>query len=128
MNTTINAQYNKALKVETLLDSHKNGIGQHIKYPTVKQANVTMKKITFPPGSTTGWHKHSIPVFSYIIQGKLTVETKGHETKVFSRNTCFSESYNTLHQGSNKETTDLVVIAIYLGGDELPLSIVRDKQ
>lgn len=118
-----NAQYNDNLKIDTLLDNDLNSIGQKITYPNVLQAQVTIKKITFPPGSSTGMHKHILPVFSYVIKGTLTVEIEGHPTKNYSENSCFSESFDTFHKGSNYGDEDLVVIAIYLGGDHLPHSI-----
>lgn len=122
----VKAQYNNKLVVEELLQSEVNGMGQKIRYPEVKDAKVTMTKITFPPGETTGWHKHDIPVFSYIIKGTLTVETGDGKMMQYKENTCFSESYNIYHKGTNKENTDLVVIAIYLGGDARELSIKKE--
>lgn len=120
------AQYNNKLVVEELLQSEVNSMGQKIIYPEVKDAKVTMKKITLPPGETTGWHKHDIPVFSYIIKGTLTVETEDGKVMQYKENTCFSESYNIYHKGTNKENTNLVVIAIYLGGDARELSSKKE--
>ena len=119
------AQYSDKLIVEELLSTNTNGIGQKIEYPMVKNAEVRISKITFPAGSTTGWHKHEIPVFSYILKGKLTVEIEGHEPVTYSEGECFAETFNTYHQGMNKTDHDLVVIAVYLGGDEKPLSVKK---
>jgi quercetin dioxygenase-like cupin family protein len=120
------AQYSNKLVVEELLQSEVNSMGQKIRYPEVKNAKVTMKKITFPPGETTGWHKHDIPVFSYIIKGTLTVKTEDGKVMQYKENSCFSESYNIYHKGTNKENKDLVVMAIYLGGDARELSIKKE--
>jgi quercetin dioxygenase-like cupin family protein len=122
----VKAQYSDKLVVEELLHSEVNSLGQKIIYPEVKDATVTMKKITFPPGETTGWHKHNIPVFSYIIKGTLTVETEDGKVMQYKENSCFSESYNIYHKGTNKENTDLEVMAIYLGGDARELSIKKE--
>jgi quercetin dioxygenase-like cupin family protein len=116
-------QYNGNLKIEKLMESDVNSTGQKILYPQVKDAAVTMMKITFPPGETTGWHKHDIPVFSYILDGTLTVETEDHKITEFKENSCFAESYNIYHKGTNKGEIDLVVLVIYLGGDGKDLSI-----
>jgi hypothetical protein len=43
-------QYNGNLKIEKLMESDVNSTGQKILYPQVKDAAVTMMKITFPPG------------------------------------------------------------------------------
>lgn len=118
-------EYNGKLKIETLMESDVNSMGQKIAYPQVKNAEVTMTKITFPPGETTGWHKHNVPVFSYIIEGTLTVETEDHKITEFKKNSCFAESYNIYHKGTNYGKSDLIVFVIYLGGDEKDLSIKR---
>jgi quercetin dioxygenase-like cupin family protein len=118
-------QYNGKLKIEKMMESDVNSIGQKIVYPQVKDAKVTIMKITFPPGEGTGWHKHDIPVFSYIMKGTLTVETEDHKITEFKESSCFAESYNIYHQGTNKGETDLVVFVVYLGGDGKNLSIKK---
>jgi quercetin dioxygenase-like cupin family protein len=120
------AQYSSKLIIEKLMQSDLNSMGQKIAYPEVKDARVTMMKITFPPGETTGWHKHNIPVFSYILKGTLTVETEDNKITQYKENTSFAESYNIYHKGTNNEKTDLVVMAIYLGGDEKELSVKKE--
>lgn len=122
---TMQAQYSADLKVEDLMASEVNGIGQKISYPRFENAKVTIKKITFPPGATTGWHMHKIPVFSYIIQGTLTVEIENDDTVQYQEGSCFAESSNIFHRGLNLDAGDLVVLAVYLGGDGQPLSIPK---
>jgi quercetin dioxygenase-like cupin family protein len=119
------AQYSDKLIIEKILQSTLNSMGQKIQYPNVKDAKVSVMKITFPPGETTGWHKHEIPVFSYILEGTLTVETEDHKVTQYKENTCFAESYNIYHKGTNKEKSNLVVLAIYLAGDQKELSIKK---
>ena len=121
-----NAQYNDKLIIEKLMQSDSDSMGQKISYPDVKDAKITMMKITFPPGETTGWHKHNIPVFSYILKGTLTVQTEDNKIIEYKENTSFAESYNIYHKGTNNGKTDLVVLAIYLGGDKEELSVKKE--
>lgn len=118
-------EYSGSLKIEKMLDSDVNSIGQKIKYPDFKDPQVKMMKITFPPGETTGWHKHEIPVFSYIMKGTLTVEMEDNTIIEFKENSCFAESYGLYHRGTNKQDSELVVFVVYLGGDGHSLSIKR---
>ena len=108
-------QYNKGAIVETILKTDTTSIGQKINYPQFKNSEVTIAKITIEPGESTGWHRHNIPVFAYILQGVLTVEIENHETKQFTADTSFSEVFNTLHNGTNKGFENVVLIAFYLG-------------
>ena len=74
-----------------------------------------MLKLTFPPGQSTGWHRHTIPVFAYVMKGNLTVEFENGKTLQFPENSSFSEVIGTYHSGSNRGDTDLVLLAVYLG-------------
>ena len=124
--TAVHAQqYAGKLKIEKLVDTTVNSIGQKIAYPQFKDAKVTMAKITFPPGETTGWHKHLIPVFSYVLEGTLTVEIEGHQPAEYNKGTSFIESYDTYHKGTNKGDTDVVLFVVYLGGDGQPLAVKK---
>ncbi|WP_343674751.1 cupin domain-containing protein [Chitinophaga sp.] len=126
ISTAVNAQqYAGKLKIEKLVDTTVNSIGQKIVYPQFKDAKVTMAKITFPPGETTGWHKHLIPVFSYVLQGTLTVEIEGHQPAEYKEGASFVESYDTYHKGTNNGTTDVVLFVVYLGGDGQSLAVKK---
>jgi len=69
-------QYSGNLKFENVVESQVNALGQKIEYPDFKDAKGSMMKITFPPGESTGWNKHIIPVFSYIYKEHLPLRPK----------------------------------------------------
>lgn len=118
-------QYSGKLKFENVVETEVNAMGQKIVYPDFKDAKVSMMKITFPPGESTGWHKHTIPVFSYILQGTLSIETEDHKFLEFKEGSSFAEMVNVYHNGSNKGDKDLIAFVIYLGGDDAPLSVPK---
>ncbi|HMR19294.1 MAG TPA: cupin domain-containing protein [Sphingobacterium sp.] len=117
------AQYSNDIVIETLMKADTTSIGQKILYPQVEHAEVTVFKITMQPGTSTGWHKHDIPLFAYILQGTLTVERENGERKQFTAGTAISEMRDQYHQGLNEGEDPLVLIAFYLGGDNKPLAI-----
>jgi len=119
----LKAQYNNGVKVESLLKTDTTSIGQKIIYPNFQSDEVTISKVTIPPGKSTGWHKHTIPVFAYVLKGNLTVELENKQTKQFSENTTFSEVINVFHNGVNNGKEDVVLIAFYMGEKGKPLSI-----
>lgn len=123
---TAKSQYS-GLNIKELLRTDTTSIGQKITYPEFADPEVTMLKITIPPGKSTGWHKHNIPVFAYVVKGVLTVELEDHQIKKFKEESTFAEMRNTYHNGSNMEDTDLVLIAVYLGGKGQKLSIPKEK-
>ena len=122
------AQYNNDLIIEPILKTDTTSLGQKISYPNTTNSEVTMLKITIPPGKTTGWHEHDNPVFAYVLKGTLTVELEGNKVLKFAENSSFSEVIHTTHRGINKESGDLVLLAIYLGEQGKPLSVKIQKE
>jgi quercetin dioxygenase-like cupin family protein len=117
------AQYQKEIKIEFLLKTDTTAIGQKINYPDFINDEVTICKVTIPPGKATGWHKHTFPVFAYVLQGTLTVKLENGTSHSFLSNTTFAEVINTWHNGTNLGKNDLVLIAFYMGGKGEALSI-----
>jgi len=120
---TAQSQYNKGVVLETVLKTDTTSIGQKIVYPTFANDEVSIVKVTLPPGKSTGWHKHFFPVFAYVLKGTLTVEVENKKTLQFPVNSSFSEVINTLHNGVNNGTEDVVLIAFFMGEKDKPLSV-----
>lgn len=123
---TAKSQYS-GLIIKELLKTDTTSIGQKITYPEFADPAVTMLKITIPPGKSTGWHKHNIPVFAYVVKGTLTVELEDHREMKFKEESTFAEMRDTYHNGKNMEDSDLVLIAIYMGGKGKKLSVPKEK-
>jgi quercetin dioxygenase-like cupin family protein len=119
----VKAQYNNEIKIETLLKTDTTSIGQKVVYPNFQSDEVTICKVTIPPGKSTGWHKHSFPVFAYVLKGTLTVEIENHKTVQFPENATISEVLNTFHNGVNNGSEDVVLIAFYMGEKGKALSV-----
>lgn len=119
---TAKSQYNKAVVLEPLLKTDTTSIGQKIVYPDFVNDEVSIIKVTIPPGKFTGWHKHFFPVFGYVMQGMLTVETENGKSNTFLTGSAFSEVINTPHNGINNGSEDVVLIAFFMGEKGKPLS------
>ena len=121
----VDAQYQTGVKVEKLLQTDTTVIGQKIVYPHFPNDEITICKVTIPSGQQTGWHKHEIPVFAYVLQGTLTVEVENGKTYTYIANSTISEVFDTFHNGYNIGTENVVLIAFYLGGKDVPLSVKK---
>ncbi len=117
-----NAQYNKGIILEPILKTDTTSIGQKIVYPQFINDEVSIVKVTIPPGKSTGWHKHNFPVFAYVLQGTLTVEIENRKPFQFATNSSFSEVINILHNGLNYGKEDVILIAFFMGEKGKPLS------
>jgi quercetin dioxygenase-like cupin family protein len=120
------AQYSRDVIVETILKSDTTSIGQRIVYPTFAHDEVTISRVTIPPGKSTGWHKHNFPVFAYVVQGTLTVEVENHGPIQFGEHSSFSEVVDTFHNGMNKGKENVVLLAFFMGEKGASLSVRKD--
>ena len=120
---TARSQYNKGVVLETILKTDTTSIGQKIVYPSFANDEVSIVKVTLPPGKSTGWHKHLFPVFAYVLQGTLTVEVENKKAMQFAVNSSFSEVLNTQHNGVNNGKEDVILIAFFMGEKGKPLSV-----
>ncbi len=117
------SQYNKSVILKPILKTDTTSIGQRIAYPQFANDEVSIVKVTIPPGKSTGWHKHTFPVFAYVLNGMLTVEIENKKTLQFARGSSFSEVINTLHNGENNGKEDVVLIVFFMGEKGKPLSV-----
>ncbi len=99
--------------------SSETVIGQPIAYPKGK-AKVTAVIVTVPPGRDVGWHSHAVPVFGYMLDGELTVDYGDKGTKVYKSGDALLEAMNWPHNGTNKGTVPVRILAVYMGAEGVP--------
>ena len=100
-----------------LLQSGETTIGQPIEYPA-GAAKVTGAIVTLPPGGQTGWHTHEVPLFGYVLEGTLTVDYGSKGVKEYKAGDSWMEAMNWPHNGINKGTVPVRLIAVYMGGGD----------
>lgn len=89
----------------------------------VEGREVIIKYSDFPAGYMGGKHRHPGPVFLYIIEGTLTVETEAGLQAV-NAGELYSELPETVLRLLNMSTTDPVkVVAFLIGETGKPLGI-----
>ena len=126
LSSSAQSQYSRDVSVEPILKTDTTLIGQRIVYPSFQHDEVTISKVTIPPGKSTGWHKHKFPVFAVVMQGTLTVEVENHGFVQFAEHSSFSEVVDTFHNGVNKGNENVVLLAFFMGEKGAPLSVRKD--
>src|SRR5271165_6629711 len=72
------------IKVEQVLQTTQSWDGTpYCSYPT-GQPQVTVLKITIPPGTALHWHRHPVISVAYVLSGHLTVEKRDTANAGFS--------------------------------------------
>jgi quercetin dioxygenase-like cupin family protein len=107
--------------VETLMATGETVLGQAIAYPP-GAAKVTAAIVTVPPGGETGWHTHAVPLFGYILEGELTVDYGADGLHTYRPGDTLMEAMNHPHNGMNRGTVSVRLLAVYMGSANLPNS------
>lgn len=119
------SQYAKEIKIKTLLKADTNLIGQKFHYPQGDDSEITILRISIPPGETTGWHMHPYPVFGVMLKGVLTVEIEGEKPFDITAGDANAEVVNKVHRGVNNGKEEVEIIAFYPGKKGTPLVIKK---
>jgi quercetin dioxygenase-like cupin family protein len=117
------ADYNTDVKVTKLLGTSTNAAGQPIVYPHDAPAEASILIVEIPPGKQTGWHKHPVPLFGYVMSGTLTVEFADSTKKVFHPGDAMAEAVNVLHNGTNSGTEPVKLLIFVAGEKNVPFTI-----
>ncbi|AOS83677.1 cupin [Chlorobaculum limnaeum] len=107
-------------KVETLAATTTNYAGQPLSYPQSGKPEVTALIVHMPPGSSTGWHKHPVPVYAWMIEGELTVRTENGVEKRFVKGEPIIEVMNLMHNGTNTGKNIASLVVFYTGVEGVP--------
>lgn len=114
------ADYSTGVTSKALVRTSVTGNGQSISYPVTDKPEVTAMTVELMPGAETGWHMHPVPVYAYVISGRLSVEIEGGKQLSFSAGEAIIEVVNTLHNGKNMGTEPVKLAVFYLGAAGIP--------
>jgi len=121
--TGLCADYSPGVTTRILQKTGITGNGGKIVYPRTDRAEVTAMTVELAPGAQTGWHKHPVPVYAYVIAGSLAVELESGTTLSFKEGDAIIEVVDTLHNGRNRGTGPAKLAVFYLGVEGSPTVI-----
>lgn len=116
----LSADYHSGVSATVLKSSSVTGNGQKIVYPVTDKAEVTAMTVNLAPGAETGWHSHPIPVYAYVVEGKLDVELEGGQVITYRSGDAIIEVANSLHNGRNQGSEDVRLVVFYTGAEGTP--------
>lgn len=118
--------YKKDVTATVIFKTGTTANGQAIIYPTTEQPEATMLHVEVPAGKETGWHKHPVPGYAYILSGQLTVNLKDGSSNTYRAGQGFAEVANTLHNGKNEGSEAVKLVVVFTGIAGQPFTI-KDK-
>jgi quercetin dioxygenase-like cupin family protein len=103
-----------AVKATPLAKATASWDGAPLAYPA-GAAEVSTLLIELAPGGETGWHKHPVPSFAYVLQGTLEVRLKDGRTQRVEAGQALAEVVDTWHNGRNVGDTPVKLLVLYTG-------------
>ena len=79
---------------------------------------VIIKHFDIPAGYVGGRHFHPGPVYVYVLEGTLTIETDGSGTRAIKAGELYKEPLGLVMQARNVSANDPVKIVVFQVGDE----------
>jgi quercetin dioxygenase-like cupin family protein len=76
--------------------------------------DVYVVRVTFPPGGSTGWHKHPGPSLITVVSGTLTAYDSNCIPHVYNAGECFIDKGDHVHLVRNEGAVEAVDIATQL--------------
>jgi quercetin dioxygenase-like cupin family protein len=111
---------------EVLLDAQQLTIlDQPIAYPKKGSAQVSSAILRLEPGQETGWHKHKVPLFAYVLEGTISVEYDAGVTKEYTAGTSLMEAQGVWHNGTNKGDVPVRILTVFMGASGVKNSVDR---
>ncbi len=108
-----------------LLKTNTSVLGQPLEYPK-GTPEITAALISLDPGKETNWHRHDVPLLGYILEGALTVDYGAAGSRTYEAGDAFVEAFHTDHDGRNDGSVPMRLLAVYIGAEGAPLSVMRD--
>jgi len=84
-------------KVEKLFSGDQTIVGETIHYPKGDPVNIRSLIVTLKPGDKTGWHKHGVPTYGYMLSGGLSVDYGEKGKRVYKAGEAFMEAMDWWH-------------------------------
>ncbi len=108
-------EYEEAITVREIAKTTVTADGQPVRYPRTENPEVTARFISVPPGAETGWHRHPVPVYGYVISGTLEVKMKDGKVITYHQGDAIIEMVNSLHNATNRGDAPVELVAFYTG-------------
>ena len=104
----------------TVLSSGTTVTEETIRYPAGGAAKVNAVIITVAPGTQTGWHRHGVPLFAYMLAGELTVDYGAKGKRTYKTGDGFLEAMDSPHNGHNAGSAPVSILVVYMGAEGAP--------
>jgi len=115
----------KGFKTTPVLKSGKTADGETLVYPKTDKAEIVSVIGTLDPGGRTPLHQHPVPVYVYVMEGALEVQTEGKAVRSYKAGEAFLETVGRWHQAFNKTDKAVKLLVVYVGEEGKPTTVTK---
>jgi quercetin dioxygenase-like cupin family protein len=119
----VRAEDINAVKVDVLAKSISSWDGGVLPNYAHGQPEITILRITIPPGVQLPLHQHPVINAGVLLSGELTVVTEDNETLHLKAGDSIVEVVNKWHSGKNEGNIPAEIIVFYAGITGKPITI-----
>lgn len=113
------------IKVDVLTETSSSWDGRVLPDYEKGKPEVTILRITIPPGVKLPLHKHSVINAGVLLKGELTVVTEDKETLYLKAGDSIVEVVDKWHYGKNDGKEPAEIIVFYAGIRGMPITIKK---
>ena len=121
------AGYKSGVSSKLLVQTGVTADGRKIVYPVSNNPEVTAMLVEIAPRAETGWHKHDVPVYAYMLGGELEVALEGGKHVTYKAGDAIIEVVGTMHNGINKGKETARLVVFYTGIKGQP-NVIRKQE
>ena len=110
----------KGFSAVPVLKSGKTADGDPLTYLQTAKPEIVSVIGTLEAKGQTALHRHPVPVFVYLLEGQIAVETEGKERRQYKAGEAFLESVNMWHQAFNEGDQPAKLLVVFMGEEGKP--------
>lgn len=114
----------QGFEAQPVLKSATTADGDAIQFPTGSPEIVSVVG-TIAPKGRTALHQHPVPVYVYVLEGSLSVQTEGAEARNYETGDAFLESVGKWHQAFNKGDQPAKILVVFMAEEGKPTTVAK---
>lgn len=126
VSSQVSAEEIRGASTVVLSKSSVSWDGQDLPDYTPGKPEITILRITIPPGSQLPVHKHTVINAGVLLDGGLTVISEDGKVWRLKAGESIVELVNTWHYGRNEGDTPAEIIMVYVGKAGLPITVNKE--
>ena len=112
--------------IETLAKTSTSWNGAPLPPYAQGTPEVSVIKVTIPPGGTVAMHKHPYMNAAILLSGELHVRSEAGDEQVVKAGEALVELVDTWHSGTNPGDVPVVIVVVYAGIAGQPVMVSKD--